>query len=257
MYKVELQQGIHKIMKFYYQIGLWHRGDQTTARETKIKLLYSIIYSLFVISIVVGAFTTENTDESIFLAAAAVVASVGWLKVFNIIWRKKEILELLHCIGEHFMKDEEQVTFVNEKMETFMKLTVVLFSTTMFGSFCAAVGIPLLGSERKQFLNVGFPFDWRTSDVVYWLEFAFNFTGVLLSDFSFLFSILMWYLLFNCALKYDVLAHRLRNMGATKSKDKRRISERESENAFARDLVEAMESHKDIHKYFRCISIQI
>lgn len=248
MYKVELPTGIKKIMDCFYKVGLWHSGDEITPRETTIKLFYSFFYSLFLISLIVGAFSSDDTDESIFLVETAVLVLVAFVKILYMIWKQREFVDLLIRIGEHFIDDREQFNLVNEEMESFMKLSIVLVSSTLFGAFCAAVLIPLLGSERQQFLNVGFPFDWRTNELVYWSEFVFLLTEIILSISTFLFSVLMWYLLLNCALKYDVLANRLRKMDVTESAY---ISDRQKDNLFLRDLIGGINSHRDINEYFR------
>lgn len=247
MHKVVLHQGINKMIKSFRLIRLWHRGDEPTPSERRTKLFYSTYYLLYFISIIVGAFTCDDVDESIFLAQTSVMAFIGYVKLLYIIWRQKEILQLLNRIGVHYFEDKKQFTIENEKLEHFMRYIIGLVANTFFATLCCALGIPFLGGERKQFLNIGFPFDWKTNELVYWIEFAFIIIGAVLSMFSFLFSALMWFLLFNCSLKYDIFASQLRNMGSIKTSDNEvNISERQKENSFRQDLINGIETHKDI-----------
>lgn len=253
MYQVKLPQVINKIMECYYRVGYWHRGDDATARETLIKLFYSIYYLLFLISVIVGALTCVDPDESVFLGEASLLAFVLEVKLLHIVWRKRQIVEFLHQIGVLTIADEEQFNIVNGKVAAFMKFIIILTGFTFFGSVCCAIGIPIIGSERKQVINIGFPFDWRTSEIVFWLEFAFISSGFIISFFTFLFSVIMWYLLFVCALKYDVLANRFRNIQKSRRAeciifDERKISETIEEKLFVRDLIDGIDTHMELNE---------
>lgn len=232
----------------FQQIGLWHSGDEPTTKETRIKLFYSMYFFLFFTSLIVGAFTCESADESVYLIVTAAIALNCLVRFLHMIWKKQEIMELLHRIGVHSsIEDQEIFNETKEKLEIFITFAVALVCTTIFVAACTGLGVPLSGSEKKQVFNVAFPFDWRTNDVVYWIEFLFIFGGIYLACLSLIFSTLTWYLLLNCALKYDILAKRLSSMGTTKS-NKQSISERENENCFFRDLIVGVEMHKDINE---------
>lgn len=121
MYTIQVHRRINNVMKLFQRVGVWHSGDQATAKETKIKLFYSIHLLLFFISLIVGAFSCDNRDESIYLTVSAVIMSVLCLRLLYIVWKKNEIVELLDQIGVHSIEDQEKFTIVNEKLETFTK----------------------------------------------------------------------------------------------------------------------------------------
>lgn len=58
----------------------------------------------------------------------------------------------------------------------------------------------------------------------------------------------MWY-----NVRYEVLGNKLRKMGVMTIVDgeagKTKISEKESESLFLKELIDGIESHKDIYKY--------
>lgn len=267
MYTILLHHRINDSMKFFQRIGFWQAGEQPTARETRIKLFYTIYFTLFLISLIVGAFTSDSIDESIFLVVTAAITVVALTRLLHVVWKKLEIVELLNRICVHSIDDQKQYVVVNERLETFMKFAVVLACTTVVVNVFCAFSVPLIGKERSQVYNIGFPFDWRTNAVVYWIEFVFIFTSVSLGSLSLLVCLLTWYLLLNCSLKYDVLANRLRNMGAIRTEDndgsitegsfsegsfsEESISETEEETLFVRDLIDGIETHKELNEYIQ------
>lgn len=73
------------------------------------------------ISLLMGGITNDNTDESIFLVEAAVMVPVQLIKMLYIIWRKNEILELLHLICVLSIEHTERFTLVNRTLNFLMK----------------------------------------------------------------------------------------------------------------------------------------
>lgn len=252
MYTIQLHRRIDDLTVCFQFVGFWHRGDQPSTRETQLKLFYSIHFLLFSIALIAGACTTNNSDESIYLTAASTIALVVVVRLFYMIWKQQEIVELLHLIGVHSIDDQEQFILANERLNRFMKFAVAVVCITFLVTICTALGTSLLLCEKKLLFNIAFPFDWRKSDVVYWIEFLFIFTALIEACFSLFFVALTWYLLLNCAIKYEVLSQRLRDMGEIKSeRSDGSISETRKENLFVRDLISGIRTHQNINEYFR------
>lgn len=255
MYSIELHIGIRKIIDGYNRLGLWHRGDDATIKETRIKIFYSIYSLLFPIASLAGAISSDDKDESTFLLEVAILCIIVCVKLFYIIWRKKEIFELLHRIGVYSIKEKEDFIVVDDKLRSFMKWIAYFYCYAIFmGAFVALIA-PFIGSDKKLFFNVSFPLDHKNNEFGFWIAFLFTCTEIFLGVVSFSFSIIVWYLMFNCGLKYEVLGSELENMGVVRTVDadvkKRKISEMEKRNFFKRDLIAGIESHKDINEYTR------
>lgn len=141
MFKIQLHRRINESMDLFQQIGLWHSGDEATARETRIKLLYSIYNLVLLVSVIVGAFKCDDIDESIFLLVSAAMEVVVFVRLLYLIWKKHEILELLHRNCEHSIEDHGQFVIVKEKLDAFAKFAVILTcSTTALGCRCTSFG---------------------------------------------------------------------------------------------------------------------
>lgn len=240
--------GIHKTIKeiisFFFRLGLWHREEQPSPAETRLKLFYSIFYSLFPISLLIGAIISDDRDDKIFLLESAITTTVMTLRLYFIIWKKKQILELLNCICASSIDDRKEFTEINDKLTNFMKFIHALISSFLFTAISVTI-LPFLGDEKKLFFNIGFPFDWRNSEFGFWLAFTFITVEVILSCVAFLFPVITWYLMLYCALKYEILGKQMLNMGTSRQIE----GERKKHINYRRDLTAAIKCYSDTRKY--------
>nr|QGW45398.1 odorant receptor 25 [Bradysia odoriphaga] len=207
---------------------------------------------LLPISLLAGvSLTSEGTEDQLFLIETAIMTVIISVKILYIIWRKDEILQMLDQIGNYSIKNAIETKRINQKLKMFMKFMKIFFSCSVLIAICAMFIVPFIGSERKLFFNIGFPLDWRHSEFGFWAAYTFILTEMVPSAISILFSVIMWYLLLNCALRFEVLGQDLRNMGIIEEVvdelgNKRKISKMEKENQFAKDLVAAIKSYREI-----------
>lgn len=252
MFSIEVDETVNQIKNSFYRLGLWHAGEETTRKETARKLFFSIYTVLLPISLLSGvSLTVERLEDSLFLIEAAIMTVIMSVKLFYIIWRKDEILQMLDRIGMYSTKHASESKRINGKLNHFMSLMKIFFSCSVLIAICALLIVPFLGSEKKLFFNIGFPLDWQHSEFAYWIAFTFILTEVILSAISVLFSIIVWYLFLNCSLRFQLLGHDLRSMGVIEevvdsSGKKRKVSKLEMENQFSKDLVAAVKSHREI-----------
>lgn len=250
MYYIEIPSGINNIFFLFYRVGIWHRGNGII--ETGIKLFYSIYHLFFSISLMAGAITSNHKNEKIFSAEAAISITLLTMKIFYLIWRKKDILEILTRIGVYSFEDYEEFTLATNKLKKFMKFVVVLVITVVAGGYIA-VFLPIFRTERKMFLKIAFPLDWKNDDVAFWIAIAFLFGGNTLSLIASFFSVIIWYVMLNCALRYEILGGQMRNMGVIKTShataNTNKISDLEKQEKFRRDLIATIVAHQHIKKY--------
>lgn len=189
---------------------------------------------------------SDNKYESMLLVQAAVIASVLLVRQLYIMWRQKKIYDLLHCVGIYSIQEIEDFNVVNNKLNSYMKWNTYFYSFAIVVSACVTLLVAFIGSEKNLFLNVVFPLDYKKSDIAYWIAFLFVFSELCLVVISISFSIITWYLLFNCCLKYKILGSELRNMGVITKVDaavkKLKISELEKQKFFYRYLTAGIES---------------
>lgn len=257
MYRVELHKIIGQIISFFYHVGLWHRGDQETVGERRLKWFYLIYYCLGPIALVTGAYSNANVDEKMFAIEVAIMTTVALVKLWYIVWRKCEILDLLNRICDYQVEDREIFAAVNDKLKKFMNMMSVILCYTYFCQAIMASVLPALGaSERNLFFAIGFPLDWRNNQLAYWLACLFILTEVVLTGITLLFTVIVWYLMANCSWRYDALGQQMTKMGelpppVDESEDELVISNTQRDCLYLRDLVGAFTQRNHLKEYKR------
>lgn len=247
MFRIELHKYIAPITSIFYRAGFWHREDEPTVGEIRLKYFYSFYYFVFIISLIAGALRTADIDKLIFSIEFILIAIVVLVKLFYIIWRKNKTLQLLNRICCYSVDDDDTFAQVNDKLNFLMKFGAVYFSLMYLTAFCMGAVIPFVGSERKLFFNIAFPLDWENDEFAYWIAFTFMFTQTIISTVGVSFSAIIWYLMTNCGLRYEVLGQQFKTIGKVKSvegiTDGRKISDVEREKLYLRALLECISSH--------------
>lgn len=238
MYSVKVPKIINLIIETFYRVGVWHSNDFATVREVLMKLFYFIYYLLSPISILAVVFKTENHENFIYHVEIGLFAIVHSMKFFHIIWRKEEIVALIERIGVYSIDDRERYAIVFKKMENFNKIARTSILITCTGTVFSSLIAPFLGTERKFFFDFAFPLDYKNNEFAFWLAFIFIISEILFSLVVFLFTVLTWFLMISCALRYEILGHQIKNMGigpkTTKAKKDR---------LFHKELVAVIKSH--------------
>lgn len=247
MNSIKTPKIIELITSLFYRFGLWHYEDEA---GLIIKIFYSIYHCLFPISILAGVATSGSKDESIFLVQESLVVTVLLVKLLYIIWRKKEICDLLQKLCVYSIEDDKLFTIVHGELKIFeICITILVFLSFCTASYTVLV-VPFVGNEKKLFLNIGFPLDWKNGNFAFWLAFTFFCTEVILTFLAFLFSVLIWYLMINCALRFKIIGYQIKNIGAEKAldvnvtTDKRKKTDFQKEKIFLQDLIAVAESRK-------------
>lgn len=249
MYSVEVPKAINLIFESLYRLGLWHRQDPPTAKGTRIKLFYSIYYFFFPATLFTAALTTDDKDEFIFLLQVGTAAVVLFLKLFYLTWSKREILQLTNRIGVYSLEDCEQFALANKKLQSLNKMTKILILIIYSTDISCAFILPFIGSKKTLFVNIAFPLDWRNDELAFWVAFVFLTLEIFISCVAFLLSVLSWYLMISCALRYQILGLQIINLGVRRTSNKLTTSRTMKEKLFRQDLITAIHSYADIKEY--------
>lgn len=235
------------MISYFHHIGLWRPkdDDKPSVKELGIKLFYCIWYTLYPISLIVGVFTGEKGDESIFLAEISDLITVLSVKMWILVWQQKEIRRLFNRICIFTIRNHDDFQFVNRKLNKFMRFVTGLFLSLSMSGVCIAV-VPFIGSERNIIFKIAFPLDWKNDEYAFFAVNFFLFTQIIFTLTAYSFSIIIWYLMLNCSLRYEVLGNELKNLGVRKIVTK--ISSNESRKIFFRDLMTSIKSHQQIRE---------
>lgn len=237
MYQIKIHNRIHQIIALFHYFNLWQKETQSSFREVFWKLFYISFYVHFLVSIGIGAVYAVNKEESIFLSEIFLTGSVITMKLIYILWKKKDILAFTEKLGIHMIEDCGTFDKVNNKLKNFMKF-MSCYMCLIISSVPLVTMSSFVTNEKRLPLNVAFPMDWKHNELVYCVAFAYVTIGIIFSVvFNFL-SNIIWYIMMNYCIKYEVLLHQLRNIG--------NVNER---NLEVKELTNAYENHKFIHEY--------
>lgn len=166
----------------------------------------------------VGAITNDKMGKTIFLTEISIGAAVMSIRFLFFIWNQNGIYDLANRVCVFSIQDEDDYATFNNKLIKFAKLVGIYLTLTVFGAVLSAVVIPLVGTENTLFLEIGFPLDWKNSDIAFWIAITYLTIQIFISVVVSAFTIIIWYLLFICSLRYEVLGSVLKNMGHKKTK---------------------------------------
>lgn len=256
MFRVQVHANIQVILEFLYRLGFWHRNHKETVVERSIKLFYSIYNCLFPISLLVGAFTSDSIDESIFLIQVGTLNSVCLVKLLHLIWRQVEILELFNGICEYSIVDRKTFDRVEDKLSNLMKFVEVFLITTSICGLSVTILSPLFSNKRTIIIKFAFPLDWRNNEFAYWMASLFLSTEAIIVLTSLLFVVISWYLMASLLCRYEVLGQQMKTIGQVtptvdESGKKRQISKIEIDKLYLQDLIRTIESWNYLKEYER------
>ncbi|XP_037041521.1 odorant receptor 94b-like [Bradysia coprophila] len=243
MHLIQIHNAIGSINSLFYRIGVWHRGDNPTVKEIRLKFAYCIQFVLFLISSVVGAITNERIEASIFLAQISIAAAVLGIKFLFLIWKQHKILDLLNRVCVFTVLNDDDYNLYKEKLKGFMKFVLVFLITVAVIGFSGAVILLFLGTERTFFLEIAFPMDYRSNEFAFWAATIFIVTSYSMATIGIFFTIIIWYLLLVCSLRYEVLENGLRYMGRRSEQRKFKLHD-----DFLEDLKSSHDSYIHIMK---------
>nr|QGW45417.1 odorant receptor 44 [Bradysia odoriphaga] len=244
MHSIQVHKVIGLIISAFYLIGVWHRGDKPTVKEMRMKLFYCIYFPLFLLSTVVGAKTNENRDEAIFLGEMSMGVVVLCVNLWLLVWKQNEILNLLNRVCVFSIRNEDDYLTYNAKMRVFTKFVFVFIFAAITAGSLGSIAFPFVGSEKTLFLKIAFPLDYKSSEFAFWIATAFLFTETVLIITFAIFSVVIWYLLLICALRYEVLGSEIKNMGQVSIKNGNvKMTETQRHINFFEDLKTSIKAH--------------
>ncbi|XP_037039748.1 putative odorant receptor 71a [Bradysia coprophila] len=241
MYSTRIHKRVDQMISFLRRIGIWHGEDRPSTSQLRLKTFCCIYYLLFFTSLLIGAMINETVDQSVFLAETSTVALVLTIKICMLLWKQKQIMGLLNRICVFSIRNDEEFAFFNDKVEKFNKFLIAFACASIAGTF-GFLAFPFIGNKKSVVLDIAFPLDWENSEIGFWMVYIFLVTESALSFLAMTCSVIIWYLLLHCSLRYKILGMEIRNVGRIRG-GKVKILEKERQAIFYQDLVVSIEGH--------------
>lgn len=248
MHSIRVHELMTRLISIFYRIGLWHRGDKPTVKEIWTKCFYYIYYTLFLVSIVAGSIKTGKLYEKIFLAQMSIGVAAVSVKLWFLLWNQSQICHLANRVCVFSIRDDDDHVVYENRIEGFAKCVLFYQITTIVGSVLSSLVLSLFGSEKTLFFDIGFPLDWKNSDIAFWMATVFIFTEMVLTTIAISFSVIFWYLLFISSLRYEVLASELSKMGRIGDETEGKASVKQTHHSFLKEFKELIECVTHLRK---------
>ncbi len=248
MYRIEIPSTIHQLMTIFYRLGMWNRSDTTTFRDFCRKLFCSIHFVSFVLSVALGALSTDDTDECVFLTAVAVLLIVQAYRIWIILWDGSRFMLLIHQIGTHSTNDQEEFIRINKKLNVSMKFLRYFIFAIVFSLCFDCVLFPFITKELT--LNIAFPLNWHNSDVAFCIASAYLGGGAFCSLMCCILTNIIWYLMLSFSFEYQLLGNQIRHMGTIKADAPQlKVSLAAQQKLFFKDFIAAIQTYDKINGY--------
>lgn len=244
MYKIETPSTINRIVALYYGLRVWNRNEDTFILATLLTLFQAIFFVLFVTSVIVGAAIAPDMQEVVFLTDFAILTGTHTVRLLYIVWKKEEIRQFIEEIGTHCTDDVGEFVRVKSKISALMKFAEI-FVLACSADVSLIIVHPIFSSS--EIINIALP--WKKSRLVFWIKHIIVSVGCVYSIIWFLFSVIIWFIMLNCSLKYQMLGDQLTNMGKTAPKGKElKVSSLKQHASCEEDLLKAIKTHRKIRR---------
>ncbi len=252
MYNIDLPNTISHIITTFCTLGLWSNKERSVFRANALKVFHFSYYLSFFASIAIKAIITTDSDEFVFHVALSIIVAVHVFRMAYIIVKQPETVELINRLGTHSTNNMEEFWQIENKVKKFIKLSQV-FIVACSVEVSMFIILPAIFNEVT-LIRIAFPFGNMRK--VFWIKQTFLLIGGVYSVFCICFSVLIWYVMVNLAIKYNILGNKLRDLGiiciadSTVDSTVQRIiiSKRMQQKTFMTGLVEAIKTHRQIDK---------
>lgn len=243
MFTITTHKLIDRVIKMLVFFGMWHKATDSIYLKLGKKLINSIVLVSLFASLASGALLSNDMNEKVYLSAATVAAGLLVVKLIYMLLKQREILTFLNGICVHTVADANEFNVVTIKLNNFARFIYVnYFSMSMAMFLFAIFTLPFFSSERRLPLNIGFPLDWRKSLFAYCLAHSFVIVAVVFALAVTFFTIIYWYIMFNCSIKYQIFGNKLRELGSEMAKN----DNRKPKSIVVEDLIKLIGTHRSI-----------
>lgn len=166
---------------------------------------------------IVGGLVVEDKNEWVSLLVSGFTALVESVKVFCILAKPKEIRQMVLDVGAHPSLSREEFLTHSLKLNYLVNFSMALIASTSVAVLNTMIFYTPMFSSTKRFpLNMWFPFDVENNDALYWAVYIYTLLSLIICIVSVTLSILLWYIMMNCAIKYEIIGNQFKNLIAKK-----------------------------------------
>lgn len=248
MYYIEVNKRISQIVIVLHQSGIWCNDEESISLAKRARKLFYLIFLMsYDASIISCSLLSDNWNESVYLIAVGIAGIVTTIKMYYFVWKQKEIRAFISQTGTQYVEDYEEFVKVKDKVKSFMNFSSTYLLMVFVGcGLLVTFSLPVFSSEIRLPFNIWFPLDWKNNSISYWIAFAFVFCGMIGSLMAVMASVIIWYLMLNCSIKYQILGNQFRNMFLKKTPNNNQKGK--EENLFVQEIIGLIKVHQNIQE---------
>lgn len=221
-------------------VGMW-RENETFPRKLLRICTHSLLSLSYSVSLIVGAVQSDDKKETIYLGVCGLTAGVNTIKLTYILWKTEEIFGFLSKIAEYSIEDVEEFDKISNRLRKFINF-VVIFLFNLFSGAAFLFIFPIFSSEIVLPFNVAFPLDWRKGGFTYWIAYFYVMSVSIHAIFAAVFIVIVWYLMLNSSLQYQLLGNQFKMLGHRKLN----VSQAENQSHYRHSLIALIKTHRHI-----------
>lgn len=246
--QIEIHPLIQQIIRAYYKFGVWQYEDAKWYRKLGRIIIFLLGSIGFTTALIGGSLIAEDYNQSLYLLTAGIIVGVLIFKTYLNYAKGSQILTVLHAISLHSVPNSDELPYqVNRKLNNFKKLAIFFLGIVFVILFTFLIlYCPIITSEKRLPFNIWFPFDWKRYTLAHWLAYSYIIFCLTFNSFICLLTLIIWYILLNCSIKYQILGQRFKNLGALQSG-------KNDENSFLDQLTKLITVHHQIEVYGRFV----
>lgn len=235
IYRTDVPITINRIVALFYKLRVWNRNDELSICSTVLKLLQAIHFLWFVASNITAAAITPNMQQVVFLSDFSILTATHAVRMVYIMWKQEEILKFIDEIGIHSTEDFDEFVRIKSRTRDFLKFADC-FVLACSGEVTLVIIVPMISG--KPIIDTAF--FWEKTSLAFWTSHTSISLGCIYSVIWFLLSVIIWYLMLNCAFQYQLLGNQLKSIGSKNSGSLQQKS-------FVGDLIKAIKVHRRIY----------
>lgn len=228
----------HLIRAFEW-LDLFSIDSQTSLRRKVYRKFRLWLFFGFPLAFMIGSYENEDRSETLYLLALSICVILHSIK-FNFISTRMGIFSvLLKEVSVHAIQCKEKFNEIELRLKKFHYLATGLIGTTVF-IVLIIMAFPFVFKKVLAF-NIWFPLDYKQSDLNFWIAHAYTMYCVFVCALMIAFTAVIWYVMLNMSIKYQILGYALENLGWY-SLNERKV-ENENSKLFYEDLIKCIECY--------------
>lgn len=252
MTTIEINDRINQVVSQYYRLKIWQRENATPSLlHVAIQRFYFVIHLSYVFAVFSGLFLC-NHNEFVFQIAVLMAYFVVNVKLYYLLWHQKDIRSFLHKLCYHSISDRNESIRVNKKLNAFVKFVSTFLMLAASGTVpFFGYTLPIFTKGRKLPLMIGlYPLNWRNNLWSYWAAYLFITLNHVLTVALLSSSVIIWYIMINCSIKYELLGSEFRRIGVNFSEviEGPVISSAEKKRSCFREMVDLIGKYQEIRR---------